>query len=146
MASASAAGRTLMSNTVPARLFGSTCLAMALCLPAAAQPKDCANEPGGAAMAECLAARYKAADQALNRVYNAALKDLSAAERAKLVEAQRAWLRYRDAGLALMIELNKDTRSYGSLLVGDYKATVTEKRVKELKYIFASPADPPVTW
>ena len=97
-------------------------------------------------MADCYEARYAAADKELNRVYNAALKRLSEDEKKKFIEAQRAWVRYRDAGLALMLELNKDTRSYGSILVGDYKAKVVEKRVQELKFIMASPADPPVSW
>ena len=130
----------------PVRLIRSTSLVLALSLSIAAQAKECADEPGGSPMAECFRARYEAADAALNKVYNEALKGLSEPERTKLIEAQRAWLRYRDAGLALMIERNKDARSYGSLLVGDYKAKVTERRVQELKYIFASPAAPPVTW
>ena len=130
----------------PVRLIRSTCLVLALSLSTAAQAKECADEQAGWPMTECFNARYKAADEAMNRVYQAALKDLSEPERTKLIEAQRAWLRYRDAGLALMIERNKDARSYGSLLVGNYRAKVTERRVQELKYIFASPADPPVTW
>ncbi|NVO05090.1 MAG: DUF1311 domain-containing protein [Rhodoferax sp.] len=97
-------------------------------------------------MANCFATRYNAADKELNSLYIAALKNMSEDEKKKFVEAQRAWLRYRDAGLAFMIEANKDTRSYGALLVGDYKATVVEKRVQELKFILASPADPPVSW
>ena len=61
-------------------------------------------------------------------------------------ESQRTWLRYRDAAFALSIEVNKDARSYGDVVVADYKARVVEKRVLELKYLFQSPADPPVKW
>ena len=121
-------------------------LAVAACLSSAVQAKDCADVGGGAAMAECFEARYSAADKELNQVYSAALKKLSEGEKQKLIEAQRAWLKYRDAALAFMLEVNKDTRSYGALLYGDYRAKVVEKRVQELKFILASPADPPVAW
>ncbi len=107
---------------------------------------DCANEDDSLAITACHAARCSAADKELNRFYTAALNELSETEKQKLIEAQRAWIRYRDAGVALMIEINKDARSYGSIVVGDYKATIVEKRVKELKHMFASPADPPVSW
>ena len=110
------------------------------------QANDCANEDNSLAIAACHAARYSAADKELNRLYNAALNKLPEAEKQKLIEAQRAWIRYRDAGVALMIEINKDARSYGSIVVGDYKATIVEKRVKELKHMLGSPADPPVSW
>ncbi len=119
---------------------------IALGISSAAQAKDCADEAGGAGMAACFVARYSAADKELNRFYNSALSNLSDSEKKKLMEAQRAWIKYRDASVALMIEINKDARSYGSIVVGDYRAAIVEKRVQELKYIFASPADPPVSW
>ena len=128
------------------RLIAYTCLTVAICISTTVQAKDCADEGGGAEIAQCFEARYIAADKELNRIYSSALKDLSGGERKKLIEAQRAWVKYRDAGLAFMLEANKDTRSYGSIVVGDYKATVVEKRVRELKFILASPADPVVSW
>lgn len=126
--------------------IAAACLVMTACMPSLAQTKDCADEPGGAAVANCFEARYQAADRELNRVYASALKELSEGERSKLIEAQRAWLKYRDASLAFMMETTKDSRSYGSLLFGDYRAKVVEKRVQELKYILASPAAPAVHW
>jgi len=125
-------------------LFIGICTGLALGM-SVAQAKDCADEVGGA-MAACFEARYNAADRELNRVYAAALKNLSGAEKQKFIEAQRAWIRYRDASLEYMLEANKDSRSYGAIVFGDYKATIVEKRVKELKFITASPADPPVSW
>ena len=41
--------------------------------------------------------------------------------------SSKAWLKYRDTGLAFAIELNKDLRSYGNVVVADYKATVVER-------------------
>lgn len=119
---------------------------IALCVSSGVLANDCANEAGGAAIAACFSARYSAADKELNRFYNSALSELSDSEKQKLVEAQRAWIKYRDAGVALVIEINKDARSYGSIVAGDYKATIVEKRVQEFKYILANPADPPVAW
>ena len=127
------------------RMAVGACLALAAGVATVAQAKDCADEAGGA-MAACFEARYAAADKELNRVYASALSKLEANEKPKLVEAQRAWIRYRDASLAFMLEANKETRSYGAVLFGNYKSMLVEKRVQELKFLVASPADPPVSW
>ena len=82
----------------------------------------------------------------MNKVYGEAKKSLSPSAQQKLKEAQKAWLKYRDTGLVFAIELNKDLRSYGNIVVADYKATVVEKRVLELKYLMTGPEGPPVKW
>jgi uncharacterized protein YecT (DUF1311 family) len=108
--------------------------------------KDCGNAENTHAIISCHEERYKNADKELNKVYGESIKTLSPAEQQKLKESQRAWLKYRDTGLALAIELNKDARSYGDVVVADYKATVVEKRALELKHLFSGPADPPIKW
>lgn len=108
--------------------------------------KDCAAEKNSMTVADCHAARYVVADKALNNVFNAGMKSLSEDEKTKLREAQRAWLKYRDASFLFVIEANKDARSYGNIAVADYKATLIEKRVLELKYLLSGPESPPVTW
>ena len=61
-------------------------------------PKDpCANPQTQAEMNICAGKDYKAADAALNRVYNQLTSKLEGAERAKLKDAESAWLKYRDA-------------------------------------------------
>jgi len=107
---------------------------------------DCANAENTLAIVDCHVARYAAADKELNAVYSEAMKSLSDAEKKKLKEAQKAWLKYRDAGIAFMLETNKDSGSYGNVLITDYKAKLVEKRVLELKYILSGPEGSPVAW
>ena len=108
--------------------------------------ENCGNAPDTASILACHSKRYEKADRELNKVYGETLKTLSPEGQQKLKESQRAWLKYRDAAYALAVEVNKDSRSYGSVVVADYKAAVVEKRILELKYVFQSPADPPVKW
>jgi uncharacterized protein YecT (DUF1311 family) len=108
--------------------------------------RDCSKAENTLAIIACHEERYRIADNELNKVYGESMKTLSPAAQQKLKESQRAWLKYRDTGLALATELNKDLRSYGDVVIADYKATVAEKRVLELKYLFSGPAEPPIKW
>ena len=45
-----------------------------------------------------------------------------------------------------MIEQNKDSGTYGGIVVGDYKTKVVQKRVQELKYMLSGPESAPVEW
>ncbi|QQS53119.1 MAG: DUF1311 domain-containing protein [Candidatus Competibacteraceae bacterium] len=95
---------------------------------------------------DCLSARYKAADQELNTVYNEAMKSLSSDGKKKLEEAQKAWLKYRDASLAFITEVNRKTGSTGNFIIEDYRAALVEKRASELKYILSGPDAGPAEW
>jgi len=108
--------------------------------------KDCELEQSAVDIAECYSARYVAADKELNNVFNAAMKSLSGEAKTQFRNAQKAWLKYRDASVAFVIEVNKDGRSYGNSVIAAYKAKLVEKRVQEMKYVLAGPADPPVVW
>ncbi len=112
----------------------------------ASSAQDCSKADNTREIVACHEERYRNADRELNRIYGESMKGLSPAEQQKLKEFQRAWLRYRDTGLALAIELNKETRSYGDVVIADYKATVVEKRALELRYLFSGPEDGPVKW
>ena len=107
--------------------------------PSFAFAKDCSDAKDSVSVAECHVARYAAADKKPNQVYRAAINSLSDTEDAKPKQAQQAWLKYRDASFAFVIEINKDSRSYGSIFVADYKATFVEKRVLEIQYLLSSP-------
>lgn len=111
-----------------------------------ASAEECANQATTIAIADCHSARYDAADKELNAVYREAMKSLPDNAKNKLKDAQKAWLKYRDAGFAFMIEKNKDMGTYADVVVADYKAKFVEKRVLELKYILSSPEDSPVAW
>lgn len=121
-------------------------LLLTLSLGGIASAKDCSEEKDSVSIAQCHEQRYSEADKELNSVYSQAMKSLSDTEKQKLREAQKAWLKYRDSSFEFYIEKNKEMRSYGSIAVGDYKATLVEKRVQELKYILSGPEGPPVEW
>lgn len=74
------------------------------------------------------------------------MKTLPAGQKAKLKEAQKAWLKFRDLSLEFSKELNSEMRSFGSVVFADYKAKIVEKRVLELKYLMQSPEGPVVKW
>jgi uncharacterized protein YecT (DUF1311 family) len=61
---------------------------------------DCENAMTQAAMTECAGRDYEAADKALNAAWQAAAgkaRTSSAQEFDRLLDAQRKWLKYRDA-------------------------------------------------
>lgn len=95
---------------------------------------------------DCLAARYKAADKELNAIYDEAMKSLSSDGRQKLEIAQKAWLKYRDASMAFITEVNRKTGSTGNFIIEDYRSALVEKRAAELKYILSGPDAGPATW
>lgn len=95
---------------------------------------------------DCLSARYKAADQELNAIYSEAMKALSSDGKKKLRESQEAWLKYRDASLALITEVNRKTGSTGNFIIEDYRVALTKKRFSELKYILSGPDAGPAEW
>ena len=111
-----------------------------------ANSSDCSEKKDSISIVQCHEQRYLNADREMNKVYSEAIKTLPDGERQKLKEAQKAWLKYRDASFEFCIEQNKETRSYGSIAVADYKATLVEKRVRELKFLLSNPEDPPVKW
>jgi uncharacterized protein YecT (DUF1311 family) len=60
---------------------------------------SCMDRSGGVTveMLNCIGAETKQHDARLNRVYKQAMGQLSAARQQQLRDAQRAWLKYRDA-------------------------------------------------
>src|SRR5256885_10303883 len=69
--------------------------------PTLAQKKSksapCANASSQADMNDCWGREYKAADATLNQVYRQLVALTDDEEKSQLKEAQRAWLKYRDA-------------------------------------------------
>ena len=61
------------------------------------KPVPCANAQSQAEMNDCWGREYKAADATLNQVYRQLVALTDDEERSQLKEAQRAWLKYRDA-------------------------------------------------
>ena len=109
--------------------------------------QECSNrsEDSGFSI-DCLSARYKATDQELNAIYSEAMQSLSSDGKKKLKESQEAWLKYRDASLAFITEVNRNTGSTGNFIIEDYRATLVKKRALELKYILSGPDAGPAEW
>src|SRR5690349_7114150 len=57
----------------------------------------CPNAMTQAEINRCAGEQFKKADDKLNTVYKRIADKLSSTDRANLLEAQRAWLKYRDA-------------------------------------------------
>jgi uncharacterized protein YecT (DUF1311 family) len=94
----------------------------------------CPNALTQAEINRCAGEQFKKADDKLNSVYKRIIGKLSATDRANLVEAQRAWLKYREANCWA------DRQFSGGSLAPTVEAfclqDVTETRTKELIRIY----------
>jgi uncharacterized protein YecT (DUF1311 family) len=86
----------------------------------------------------CAEAEYKSADQELNRVYQAILKKYKDDAKfiAKFREAQRAWLKYRDAELEAKFPHAAEGGYYGSIFPlcdAQFRAELTRERIARLR-------------
>lgn len=92
---------------------------------------DCSGAATTIEMMECSDQDYQAADKALNKSYAAAKKPLDAEGGKLLLEAQRAWLKYRDTNCAVAAD-----QARGGTLAPVLKlsclAEMTKARAKEL--------------
>ena len=109
--------------------------------------EECGSRSGDSVyVMDCIAERYRAADKELNEIYSEALKSLSDEGKKKLENAQKAWLKYREASLAFITEVNRKTGSTGNVIIEDYRVTLTRKRVAELKYVLKGSEAGPAEW
>jgi len=62
----------------------------------------CMNKSGGTTlgMIECISAETQRQDVRLNKVYKALMAEVMSPRKAQLQDAQRAWIKYRDANCA----------------------------------------------
>lgn len=112
------------------------CLALLGCA-GTAWAVDCKNAVTTPDMNECAAIDQKKADARLNQVYQRVLKSLEpdaggAETKKKLVEAQRAWIKFRDADCAAVYQQHIDGTIRNMMHHGCMQAR-TEQRIKELK-------------
>jgi uncharacterized protein YecT (DUF1311 family) len=85
---------------------------------------------------QCAARARDKADAELNQVYRELMKDTSGAERAKLRDAQLAWLKFRDAHCDYESIGNKGGSIY-PMVASFCLAKVTRGRVEQLREIIA---------
>jgi len=84
------------------------------------------------------AGSFKKADAALNATYVQLLDQLSGAAGQRLKTAQRAWLGFRDAECDLQGS-SVGGGSARSMVVSQCLATLTEQRVKQLRFYLNCP-------
>lgn len=102
---------------------------------------DCKNATNTLDMNECAAVEQKAVESRLNGVYQRVMKELDkpgedlekySEVRKKLLEAQRAWIRFRQADCDAMYA-HYSGGSMRNLVYLDCMRSRAEKRIKELE-------------
>ncbi len=73
------------------------------------------------------------ADKKLNESYKALSSSMGEEGKAKLREAQRAWIQFRDADAVLAYQNSGEGGSLGGLIATNHKLDLTLDRTKQLK-------------
>ena len=82
-------------------------------------------------MVECIDAETKRQDARLNKAYKALVADLNPERKKQLLEAQRAWLKFRDTNCAFYFDPEGGT--IARVQAVDCLMTMTASRAKELE-------------
>jgi uncharacterized protein YecT (DUF1311 family) len=85
-------------------------------LGAAAEAADCANPANQAELTECAGAAANKADADLNEAYGKLMPLLDSADQVRLLDAQRAWIGFRDAECAFRTKSYEDGSIYSTLI------------------------------
>ena len=93
----------------------------------------CMDKSGGvtASMLDCIAAETKRQDTRLNKLYKDVMAQLDESGKKRLVEAQRAWIKFRDADVSLYEGSSGGTA--GTLTGADRYLIMTAQRASELE-------------
>ncbi len=98
---------------------------------ARAQARSCSGAGTQAAMNRCAGDELKAADAKLNKTYRELLASLSPAGASRLKEAQRAWIRFRDAECSFQSN-GKDGGSIAPMVSAGCMTRLTQQRTSQL--------------
>jgi uncharacterized protein YecT (DUF1311 family) len=126
--------RTRTAVVAAAALLGAAALAFA---GDAGNPGECTGSTPE--MVDCLMAQHAHWDKELTIAYQRAMKDAVPAQKEKLREAERAWIKYRDANCEFY------AAGEGTIAQIDAAAcllNMTQKRAEELKSGGAGPDNP----
>lgn len=82
-------------------------------------------------MVECIVAEHQRQDVRLNKAYKALMADLTPERKKQLQEAQRAWIKFRDANCGFYYDPDGGTMARVS--GNDCVMTITANRAKELE-------------
>ena len=119
-------------------------IALGSTFPASAAPRytagyaPCLERAGGvtAAMIECMATEFGVQDRRLNTLYRQALTALPAPRRSALTKAQRAWLAFKTAECAFV--LDPDGGTAARIAANDCALRMTTERADQLAAVLAS--------
>jgi uncharacterized protein YecT (DUF1311 family) len=93
---------------------------------------SCMNNPVSTQdMVECMDSEYKIQDARLNNAYKLLQQNLSADRKKQLLEAQRLWIKFRDANCGFYYD--PDGGSMARLSANDCMMISTANRAKELE-------------
>lgn len=120
-------------------------LALVLFAAGAALAQDCVKAISTPELNECAARQQKAVELQLNQTYQQALKSLQqpdteidkfSAARQKLIEAQRAWVKFREADCEA-VYLQHVSGSIRNLMFTGCLQKHAERRIEDLRAVFA---------
>ncbi len=100
-----------------------------------ARAGDCANASDQATLDECAGKDFDAADKKLNEAYKQIVERLkdNAGSKKLLVDAQRAWVSFRDAECAFQGGPAETAGSVRPMVVANCQAGLTNLRLKDLQ-------------
>ena len=93
----------------------------------------CMDKSGGvtSSMLDCIGAETKRQDARLNKVYKDVMAQMDEGGKKRLLEAQRAWIKFRDADVDLYRDPNSGTAA--TLTAADRYLMMTAQRASELE-------------
>ncbi len=95
---------------------------------------DCSHLTTQMELNQCAGANYKAADAALNRLYQQVMgKETDAASKQRLIEAERAWIVYRDKECAYQAGPQQEGGSIWPMEMSNCLEELTAARIRELR-------------
>ena len=92
----------------------------------------CDNAQTQMEMSDCAAKEFREADQKLNKLYGELASKLEPERLAKLKEAERAWIKFRDADCDFQSYLNKGGTIYPMVYNGCLTDNINN-RIKQLE-------------
>jgi uncharacterized protein YecT (DUF1311 family) len=99
--------------------------------PTLAKTPNCDNASSNVEYKECQHRAYAAADRKLNQVYQQTIARLSGTEKQKLINAQLAWIKFRDSNCDFEVYGSRGGSGYSGFLSVCLER-MTDTRIKEL--------------
>lgn len=97
-----------------------------------AQEINCRNPRSNVEYKECAYRAYQAADRRLNQVYQQVISPLSGEEKQTLIDAELAWIKFRDLHCEFQVYGSRGGTGYGGFL-SECLEQVTRERTAQLE-------------